>query len=84
MGLEDGLNLFNQMRREGFETCDYAFAGAITSCTVLGALEHGRQLHTQLVQLGHDSSLLAGNTLITMYARCGIVEAANYVVPLCL
>ncbi|GMY24358.1 pentatricopeptide repeat-containing protein At1g25360 [Fagus crenata] len=66
---EEGLKLFNQMRIEGFEPCDYAFAGAITSCAVLGALEHGR----------HDSSLSAGNALITMYARCGIVEAANCV-----
>lgn len=76
---EEGLKLFNQMRMEGFEPCDYAFAGAITSSAVLGALEHGRQLHGQLLQLGHDSSLSAGNALITMYARCGIVEAANLV-----
>ncbi|KAL4632189.1 hypothetical protein ACB092_04G034100 [Castanea dentata] len=76
---EEGLKLFNQMRIEGFEPCDYAFAGAITSCAMLGALEHGRQLHAQLVKLGHDSSLSAGNALITMYARCGIVEAANCV-----
>ncbi|KAB1203733.1 hypothetical protein CJ030_MR8G011205 [Morella rubra] len=76
---EEGLKLFNQMRMEGFEPCDYAFAGAIISCAVLGALEHGRQLHAQLVQLGHDSSLSAGNALITMYARCGVVEGANCV-----
>lgn len=76
---EESLKLFNQMRMERFEPCDYAFAGAITACAALGALEHGRQLHAQLVQLGHDSSLSAGNALITMYARCGIVEAANNV-----
>ena len=39
---EEGLKLFNQMRIEGFEPCDYAFAGAITYCAMLGALEHGR------------------------------------------
>lgn len=76
---EEGLKLFNQMKLEGFEPCDYAFAGAITSCAVLGALENGRQLHAQLVQLGFESSLSAGNALITMYARCGVVEAANCV-----
>ncbi|XP_017974316.1 PREDICTED: pentatricopeptide repeat-containing protein At1g25360 isoform X2 [Theobroma cacao] len=51
--------------------------GAITSCAMLGALKHGRQLHAQLVRLGFDSSLSAGNALITMYARCGAVEAAS-------
>ncbi|KAJ9187149.1 hypothetical protein P3X46_002638 [Hevea brasiliensis] len=74
---EEGLKLFNQMKILGFEPCDYAFAGAITSCAVLGTLEHGRQLHAQLVRFGFDSSLSAGNALITMYARCGVVEAAH-------
>ncbi|PON42950.1 DYW domain containing protein [Trema orientale] len=74
---EEALKLFNQMRSEGFEPCDYAFAGAIISCAVLGALMHGRQLHAQLIRLGHDTSLSAGNALITMYARCGVVEAAK-------
>ncbi|KAJ0041978.1 hypothetical protein Pint_18434 [Pistacia integerrima] len=74
---EDGLKLFSQMRLEGCEPCDYAFAGAITSSAVLGALENGRQLHAQLVRFGYESSLSAGNALITMYARCGLVEAAN-------
>ena len=74
---EEAMKLFNQMRSEGFEPCDYVFAGAIISCAVLGALEHGRQLHAQLIRLGHDTSLSAGNALITMYARCGVVEAAE-------
>ncbi|XAR54672.1 hypothetical protein NMG60_11029910 [Bertholletia excelsa] len=76
---EEGLKLFNQMKLEGLKPCDYIFAGAITSCAVLAALEHGCQLHSQLVKLGFDSSLSAGNALITMYARCGVVEAARCV-----
>ncbi|XP_022144208.1 pentatricopeptide repeat-containing protein At1g25360-like [Momordica charantia] len=74
---EEGLKLFNQMRLDGYEPCDYAFAGAITACSVLGALENGRQLHAQLIHLGHDSSLSVGNAMISMYARCGVVEAAK-------
>ena len=76
---EEGLKLFNQMRIEGFEPYDSAVVEEITSCAVLGALEHGRQLHAQLVQLGHDTSLSAGNAMITLYVRCGIVEATNCV-----
>ncbi|CAL5384824.1 unnamed protein product [Camellia sinensis] len=76
---EEGLKLFSQMKLEGLKPCDYAFAGAITSCAALAALEHGRQLHAQLVRFGFDSSLSAGNALITMYARCGVVEAAHCV-----
>ncbi|KAI8567130.1 hypothetical protein RHMOL_Rhmol02G0096700 [Rhododendron molle] len=75
---EEGLKLFNQMKLEGLKPCDYAFAGAISSCAVVAALKHGCQLHAQLVRLGFDSSLSAGNALITMYTRCGVVEAAHY------
>lgn len=76
---EEGLKLFNQMKLEGLEPCDYAFAGAITSCAVLGSLDSGQQLHSQVIRLGHDASLSAGNALITMYARCGLVESAESV-----
>ncbi|KAI3860618.1 hypothetical protein MKW98_017253 [Papaver atlanticum] len=75
---EDALKLFDRMRT-GLTPCDYSFAGAITACASLGALEHGRHLHAQLIQLGFNSSLSAGNALITMYARCGVVEAAHVV-----
>ncbi|XXG86122.1 hypothetical protein AAC387_Pa11g1079 [Persea americana] len=74
---EEGLKLFNRMREEGVSPCDYAFAGAITASAGLGALEHGRQLHGQLIRYGFDSSVSAGNALLTMYARCGVVEAAR-------
>ncbi|KAK7356458.1 hypothetical protein VNO80_15730 [Phaseolus coccineus] len=76
---EEGLKLFNQMKLEGLEPCDYAYAGAIASCSVLGSLDNGQQLHSQIIRLGHDSSLSVGNALITMYARCGLVEAADTV-----
>ncbi|XP_057975842.1 pentatricopeptide repeat-containing protein At1g25360 [Malania oleifera] len=76
---EEGLKLFIRMRLERFEPCDFAFAGAIISCAGLGALQHGCQLHAQLVRLGFESSLSASNALITMYAKCGVVEAAHCV-----
>ncbi|XP_030478807.2 pentatricopeptide repeat-containing protein At1g25360-like [Cannabis sativa] len=74
---EEAIKIFNQMRTEGFEPCDYAFAGVVISCAVLGALENGRQLHAQVIHLGHDSSLSAGNALVTMYAKCGDFDSAE-------
>ncbi|KZV36417.1 pentatricopeptide repeat-containing protein [Dorcoceras hygrometricum] len=74
---EEALKLFNQMKSRGLEPCDYAFSGAVISCAVLAALEQGRQLHGQLARLGFESSLSAGNALITMYSRCGDLDAAH-------
>ncbi|KAG9442935.1 hypothetical protein H6P81_018789 [Aristolochia fimbriata] len=76
---EEALKLLNQMNKEGVCPCDYAFAGVFTACASLGALKHGRQLHSQLIRFGYESSLSASNALMTMYARCGNVEDAHCV-----
>lgn len=77
---EEGLKLFNQMRSYNHcQPCDYSCAGAIISCAVLASLDHGRQLHAQLIQSGFDSSLSASNSLITMYARCGVLQDSQSV-----
>ncbi|KAF5785513.1 putative tetratricopeptide-like helical domain superfamily, DYW domain-containing protein [Helianthus annuus] len=76
---EEGLKLFNQMRSCNCQPCDYSFAGAIISCAVLASLDHGRQLHAQLIQSGFESSISASNALITMYARCGILQDSQSV-----
>ncbi|KAI7744219.1 hypothetical protein M8C21_025166 [Ambrosia artemisiifolia] len=76
---EEGLKLFNQMRSCNCQPCDYSFAGAIISCAVLASLDHGRQLHAQLIQSGFESSLSASNALITMYARCGVLQDSQSV-----
>ncbi|GAB2232295.1 hypothetical protein Droror1_Dr00011327 [Drosera rotundifolia] len=73
---EESLKLLNQMREGGFRPCDYAFASAVIACASLGAFDHGRQLHGQLIKLGYEVSLSAGNALITMYGRCGIMRDA--------
>ncbi|XP_071716805.1 pentatricopeptide repeat-containing protein At1g25360 [Rutidosis leptorrhynchoides] len=76
---EEGLKLFNQMRSSECEPCDHAFAGAIRSCAVLASLDHGRQLHALLINSGLESSLSASNSLITMYARCGVLQDSQSV-----
>ncbi|KAL6855958.1 hypothetical protein ACP4OV_018760 [Aristida adscensionis] len=76
---EDALKLFNHMRVEDVKPCDYTYAGAIAACGELGALKHGKQLHAHLLQLGFEASNSAGNALITMYAKCGVVKDAHLV-----
>ncbi|KAK4349063.1 hypothetical protein RND71_031818 [Anisodus tanguticus] len=69
---EESLKLFNQMRVNGIELCDYAFAGAITSCAVLATLETGCQLHTQLIQ----RDLVSWNALIAALGQHGFGSQA--------
>ncbi|KAK8936817.1 Pentatricopeptide repeat-containing protein [Platanthera zijinensis] len=76
---EEALKLFNRMRAENVDPCDYTYAATFSACGDLGALEHGRQLHGQLIALGYESSNSAGNAIITMYAKCGAIEEAHFV-----
>ncbi|XP_074263638.1 pentatricopeptide repeat-containing protein At1g25360 [Silene latifolia] len=76
---EEGIRLLNQMRHEGFQPCDFSYAGAAIACSNLGALDMGRQLHSQVIHLGYESSISMGNALITMYGRCGNVEDAHLI-----
>ncbi|XP_020575432.1 pentatricopeptide repeat-containing protein At1g25360 [Phalaenopsis equestris] len=76
---EEALKLLNRMKAEKVKPCDYTYAGAFSACGDLGALEHGRQLHGQLIGFGYESSNSAGNSLVTMYAKCGAIDEAHQV-----
>ncbi|CAN6445220.1 unnamed protein product [Victoria cruziana] len=43
------------------------------------ALQKGRQVHGVIFASGVDSDVLVGNSLITMYAKCGCLERARQV-----
>lgn len=68
--------LFCQMRLGDIKPDHFTFAGILSACASLAALEHGKQVHGQLTQVGFESSVSAGNALVTMYARCGVIEDA--------
>ncbi|KMZ68129.1 Pentatricopeptide repeat-containing protein [Zostera marina] len=76
---EDALKLFTRMRIEGIKPCDFILSSAVSACAGLGALELGRQIHGLLLLSGYDSSNSTGNALVTMYAKCGMVEEAHHV-----
>ncbi|KAJ3697891.1 hypothetical protein LUZ61_001596 [Rhynchospora tenuis] len=76
---EDALALFNMVRGKGFEPCSFTYAGVMAGCGDLGSLTPGMQLHAQVIRYGYESSNSAGNALLTMYAKCGVVEDAHQV-----
>jgi pentatricopeptide repeat protein len=52
----------------------------LKSCGDGGTAEIGKTVHSELVRLGlHDRHLVAGNALLGMYARCGLLPAAEKV-----
>jgi pentatricopeptide repeat protein len=69
---EKALNYFNLMQSAGFSPNAIAFACSLKACASLGDTVKGRELHCDAEMRGLlETSLLVGNALVDMYAKCG-------------
>ncbi|XP_057817701.2 pentatricopeptide repeat-containing protein At3g24000, mitochondrial [Cryptomeria japonica] len=73
---EKALKLYCQMLGSGVEPNEFTCASIVRACAMLIAPEQGKQLHTHVLKLRFDSDIHVGNALVTMYAKCGILEDA--------
>ncbi|KAA8547392.1 hypothetical protein F0562_003744 [Nyssa sinensis] len=67
----EGLMYFSEMWKAGVEYDSHTFAIALKACADIGALNYGREIHTQTMKRGFDVSSFVANTLATMYNKCG-------------
>ncbi|KAI6680598.1 hypothetical protein NL676_034479 [Syzygium grande] len=76
---EEALRLFYGMTVEGIYPDEMVVASILGASAELTALEFGQQVHGIFVKSGHAFSASVGNSLISMYARCGCIEDADRV-----
>jgi hypothetical protein len=50
--------------------------GVLNACASMIALEEIRCIHHQIIQIGLESDVFLGNSLVDMYAKCGSIEDA--------
>ncbi|XP_015872705.2 pentatricopeptide repeat-containing protein At2g13600 [Ziziphus jujuba] len=83
VGLEvEAFVLFNQMREGTAALDEFTLATIIGVCSGQEYVSVGEQLHGYTIKAGMDSSIPVGNSLITMYAKCGNANEANHVFKL--
>lgn len=70
------LHFFYTME-EGIHPNEITYICILKACASLAALDHGKQIHADIVRRKMDSALSIGNTLIDMYCKCGCPEIAN-------
>ncbi len=73
---QKALEVFQQMQQEGVEPDAVTFVGVLNACASVGALDEGRQIEKQIMQLGFEYEGFVGSSLIDMYAKCGSIEDA--------
>ncbi|KAF3440999.1 hypothetical protein FNV43_RR19285 [Rhamnella rubrinervis] len=70
----EGLSYFSEMWKSKVDCDAYAFAIALKACADLGALNHGKAIHTQTLKKGLNESSFVANSLATMYNKCGKLD----------
>lgn len=79
-GLElEALKLFSAMQRHGIRPNFPCLISILLVCASLASLDHGRQVHTQLLKCQFDSDVYVASVLITVYMKCGDLVKAKRV-----
>jgi pentatricopeptide repeat protein len=75
----EALALFSLMQREGVRPSFPSVISVLSVCGSLASLDHGRQVHSQLVRSQFDIDIYVSSVLITMYIKCGDLVTAKRV-----
>ncbi|CAJ1973599.1 unnamed protein product [Sphenostylis stenocarpa] len=77
-GQEDrALSTYHQMRLSMVQPDEYTFATLVKACSLLAALEQGRQIHANIVKLNCAFDPFVMTSLVDMYSKCGNIEDAR-------
>ncbi|KAJ4950151.1 hypothetical protein NE237_026983 [Protea cynaroides] len=79
MNSEEAFELFHQSEMMESGVSAFTFASLLSGAASIGSMDKGEQLHARLLKAGFESNQCIGNALISMYSRCGNIEAASKV-----
>ncbi|XP_015576524.2 pentatricopeptide repeat-containing protein At3g49170, chloroplastic [Ricinus communis] len=73
---EEAFELFNEIEDTGFVVNAFTFASLLSGASSIGAIGKGEQIHARILKSDFKTNLHISNALISMYSRCGDIEAA--------
>ncbi|XP_042504221.1 pentatricopeptide repeat-containing protein At3g49170, chloroplastic [Macadamia integrifolia] len=79
MNSKEAFELFHQSEIMEIGVSAFTFASLLSGAASIGSINKGEQLHARLLKAGFESNQCIGNALISMYSRCGNIEAASKV-----
>ncbi|KAK6161041.1 hypothetical protein DH2020_004422 [Rehmannia glutinosa] len=74
--LLDSFHIYSQMQIEGLQPNQHTYPSILRTCTSVGALDLGEQVHTQVIKTGFQPNVYVCSVLIDMYAKHGKLETA--------
>ncbi|KAI5074984.1 hypothetical protein GOP47_0010945 [Adiantum capillus-veneris] len=77
---EEALNCYDQMQSEGLSPNPVTIVCGLKACGTIGAASKGQAIHAEIERRRLlKTDILVANTLIHMYARCGLLATAQEV-----
>ncbi|KAI3985415.1 hypothetical protein MKX01_033729, partial [Papaver californicum] len=76
----NALELLAELCRTSKIRNHVTFASALTACSVPEALLEGKTIHAYVIRTGLLENFLIGNTLVTMYGKCGMIREAERII----
>ncbi|XP_071706969.1 pentatricopeptide repeat-containing protein At3g49170, chloroplastic [Rutidosis leptorrhynchoides] len=73
---DEAFKMFNRAEETQTGVDSFTFASLLSAAASLGAVGKGEEMHARLMKSGFSSNLRVCNALISMYSRCGDIEAA--------
>lgn len=70
----NAVKLFLELESSDLSSDSYSCTAALSACGQLSLLQLGKSIHTKIVKLGVECSVIVGNCLTDMYGKCGAVE----------
>lgn len=76
---KEGLQVFDEMLLNGMQPDSVTFVSILKACSIIGALDLGKLIHSCITASGFQLNIAVGNSLIDLYARWGSHQEACYV-----
>ncbi|KAK7341027.1 hypothetical protein VNO80_23951 [Phaseolus coccineus] len=75
----EALAFFHQMTKHGVKSSRSTLASVLSAIASLASLHHGFLVHALAIKQGFDSSIYVASSLINMYGKCAMLDAARQV-----
>ncbi|XP_057437470.1 pentatricopeptide repeat-containing protein At5g66520-like [Lotus japonicus] len=73
---KEALELFHEMQQISVKPDKITIASVLSACAQLGAIDHGKWVHSYLRRNGIECDVVIGTALVNMYGKCGLVQQA--------
>ncbi|XLQ99979.1 hypothetical protein HN51_054700 [Arachis hypogaea] len=76
---KEAIEFFLEMRKCGIKSSRSTLASVLSAITSLAALDYGLLVHGEAIKQGLDSRIYVRSSLISMYGKCEMLDAAKQV-----